>query len=132
MSRVPPADVSPVVDVGVGDHHVSVDGDGQDVEDGHPEQPVPDMKIWQWLWYFALVKKCVELEESESLHQPEEGVELAELRPPDPVAGEELGGGQREVEAAEEKVRHGEVDDEDGRGVAHLSHAPVICHLLTL
>ena len=45
MSRVPPPDVSPVVDVGVGDHHVSVDGDGQDVEDGHPEQPVPDMKI---------------------------------------------------------------------------------------
>ena len=37
--------VSPVVDVGVGDHHVSVDGDGQDVEDGHPEQPIPEMKI---------------------------------------------------------------------------------------
>ena len=66
----------------------------------------------------------VDLEEYESLHQPEEGVELAELRPPDPVAGEELGGGQREVEAAEEEVRHGEVDDEDGCGVAHLSHAP--------
>ena len=48
------------------------------------------------------------------------------------MAGEELGGGQREVEAAEEEVRHGEVDDEDGRGVAHLPHAPVICHFLDI
>ena len=75
----------------MGDHDVSVDGDGEDVEDGDPEEAVP-----------------------------QEGVELAELRAPDPPLGQELGGGQGQVEAAEEEVGHGEVDDEDGGGVPDL------------
>ena len=72
-------------------HDVSVDGDGEDVEDGDSQQAVP-----------------------------QQGVELAQLGPPDPVLRQELGGGQREVEAAEEQVGDGEVDDEDGGGVTDL------------
>ena len=75
----------------MGDHDVSVDGDGEDVEDGDPEEAVP-----------------------------QERVELAELRAPDPPLGQELGGGQGQVEAAEQEVGHGEVDDEDGGGVPDL------------
>ena len=72
-------------------HDVSVDGDGEDVEDGDPEQAVP-----------------------------QQGVELAQLGAPDPVLRQELGGGEGQVEAAEEQVGDGEVDDEDGGGVPHL------------
>ena len=75
----------------MGDHHVSVDGDGEDVEDGDPEQSVPQQRV-----------------------------ELAELGAPDPPLGQELGGRQGEVEAAEEKVGDGEVYDEDCRGVPDL------------
>ena len=72
-------------------HDVSVDGDGEDVEDGDPEQAVP-----------------------------QQGVELAQLGAPHPPSGQELGGCQGKVEAAEEEVGHGEVDDKDGGGVTDL------------
>ena len=72
-------------------HDVSIDGDGEDVEDGDSQQSIP-----------------------------QQGIELAQLRPPDPVLRQELGGRQGKVEAAEEEVGDGEVDDEDGGGVPHL------------
>ena len=72
-------------------HDVSVDGDGEDVEDGDPEQAVP-----------------------------QQGVELAQLGAPHPAPRQELGGCQGKVEAAEEEVGHGEVDDKDGGGVTDL------------
>ena len=69
-------------------HDVSVDGDGEDVEDGDSQQAVPQQRV-----------------------------ELAQLGAPDPVLRQELGGRQGKVEAAEEQVGDGEVDDEDGGGV---------------
>ena len=59
----------------VSNHDVSVEGDGEDVEHGDPQQPVPHQRV-----------------------------ELAEVGAPDPPPGQEHGGSQGEVEAAEEKV----------------------------
>ena len=72
-------------------HDVSIDGDSEDVEDGDAQQSVPQQRV-----------------------------ELAQLGAPDPVLRQELGGGEGKVEAAEEQVGDGEVDDEDGRGVSNL------------
>ena len=45
---------------------------------------------------------------------------LTEMCAPDPAAGDEDGGGQRQVEAPEQQVRQRQVHDEDSRRVPHL------------
>ena len=67
--------VLPGVNCWVSNHDVSVEGDGEDVEHGDPQQPVPHQRV-----------------------------ELAEVGAPDPPPGQEHGGSQGEVEAAEEQV----------------------------
>ena len=75
----------------MGNHDISVDSDGKNIEDWDAQQTVS-----------------------------EERIELTQLWAPDPMSREELWRGQRKIEATEEQIRHGEVDDKYGSGVADL------------
>jgi len=76
----------------VSDHDVPVYGYGQYGEQGHRQQAIP--------------------------HQRKQA---AQQRAVDPRPVPERGGSQRQVETTEAQIGHAEIDDEHGRGVAHLS-----------
>ena len=75
----------------MGNHDVSVDSYGENIEDRDTQQTVAKKRI-----------------------------ELTQLRTPDPVSREKLGSCQGKIEATEEEIRHGEVDDKYGSCVADL------------
>ena len=75
----------------MGNHDVSVDSYGENIEDRDTQQTVTEKRI-----------------------------ELTQLQTPDPVSREKLGSCQGKIEATEEEIRHGEVDDKDGGGVTDL------------
>lgn len=91
MQRQPFLTIHPVVHVRMGNHDVSVDSYGENIEDRDTQQTVAKKRI-----------------------------ELTQLRSPDPVSREKLGSCQGKIEATEEEIRHGEVDDKYGSCVADL------------
>ena len=81
----------PVVHVRMGNHDVSVDSDGKNIEYWDAQQTVAEKRI-----------------------------ELTQLWAPDPMSRQELWCRQRKIEATKEEIRHGQVDDKYGGGVADL------------
>ena len=75
----------------MGNHDISIDSYGENIEDRDTQQTVTEKRI-----------------------------ELTQLRSPDPVSREKLGSCQGKIEATEEEIRHGEVDDKYGSCVADL------------
>ena len=81
----------PVIDVWMSDHNISIDGDGQNIEDRHAQETISEKRI-----------------------------ESTQLRSPDPMSGEELGCRQRKIETTKQQVGHRQIYDENCCSIANL------------